>query len=243
MIDMGKIPGENYWDNWYKKPTATGGQSSVTKPPNEQTSPLSPAAPAAAQGGAAMPAQQFTNYPSQWGTASNTYTDIANANPNSWGDWYDKAKQTTQYDITDAIRQAVETAGMGGMRYSSSLGRTGQDIAARAMSGLGAQYAQNEMNGYQQNQQNRLAASQGLGTLGQQYAYLPMDVSNNLMNQGVQMQNAYNQQISPYYNMWNSQQDYNSPWLQNNMQLAQYSNPATYDPSFITQFLDSIIPF
>ena len=179
----------------------------------------------------------FTNYPSQWQTANDTYSSIANANPNSWGDWYNKAKQTTQYDITDAIRQAVETAGMGGMRWSDSLGRTGQDIAARAMSGLGAQYAQNEMGGYQQNQQNRLGAAQGLQGLGQQYSQLPMDVSNNMMNQGLAMQGAYNQQYAPLYDMWNQLQSYNSPWLQNYMQMAQGSQPQQYNQSFLSQLL------
>lgn len=190
-----------------------------------------------------MPAQQFTNYPSQWGTASNTYTDIANANPNSWGDWYDKAKAAAQPDITDAIRQAVETAGLGGMRYSTALGRTGQDIAARTMGGLASQYAQNEMSGYQQNQQNRLGAASGLSGLGQQYANLPMDVANNMFNMGQGMNNAYNQEISPFYNLWNSQQDYNSPWLQNFLQLAQSSQPSTYNQSGMSQGLDAITSF
>jgi len=52
------------------------------------------------------------------------------------------------------------------------------------------------------------------------------------------MQNAYNQQISPYYNLWNSQQSYNSPWLQNLMQMAQGSQPQTYDKSWLGSLLD-----
>lgn len=194
-----------------------------------------------------MPATNYTGYmPSQWQTANDAYTRIANANPMSWGSWYDKAKQTAQYDINDAIRQAVETAGMGGMRWSDSLGRTGQDIAARTMAGLGSQYAANEMQGYQQNISNQLGAAQGLQGLGQQYAYLPMDVANNMMNMGQGMQNAYNQEINPFYNLWNSQQPYNSPWLQNALMLAQSSQPQQYQPSGLSQGFDaitSLLPF
>ena len=245
IIDFQRLGGENYWDNWYKTPKA-GGQTSITKTPTttatptaanptvstgQTTQPATAALPATTTGDTTMAQTYapFTNYPSQWQTASNTYTDIANANPQSWGDWYTKAKAAAQPDITDAIRQAVETSGLGGMRWSSALGRTGQDIAGRTMGDLASQYAQNEMGGYLQNQQNRLGAAQGLGTLGGQYAQLPMDVANNMMGMGSQMQNAYNQEISPYYNLWNSQQEYNSPWLQNLMQLAQSSQPQTYN--------------
>jgi hypothetical protein len=168
----------------------------------------------------------FTNYPSQWQTANDTLTGIAQ---NGYGNWYDQAKQSAQFDITDAIRQAVETAGMGGQRWSSSLGRTGQDIAARTMAGLG-----------QQGVQNQMGAANSLMGLGNMYSQLPMDVANNMMGMGSQMQNAYNQEISPFYNLWNSMQSYNSPWLQNMMQMAQGSQPQTYDKSGFGSMLDSI---
>jgi hypothetical protein len=194
-----------------------------------------------------MPATNYTGYfPSQWQTASDTYSRIANSNPADYGQWYDKAKQTAQYDITDAIRQAVEQAGMGGMRWSSTLGRTGQDIAARTMAGLGAQYAGNELNAYQNNIANQLGAAQGLSGLGQQYAYLPMDIANNMMNMGQSMQNAYQNEISPYYGLWNSMQDYNSPWLQNALQLASQSQPQQYNKSAFGNIWDagtSALPF
>lgn len=255
MIDFTKIGGysdPNYGTRAYLPKTGaaptSGGNTSITKPPTTTTPATTTAANTTGQaGGTTMPATNYTGYyPSQWQTASNTYTNIANADPANYGQWYDKAKQTAQYDITDAIRQAVEQAGMGGMRWSSTLGRTGQDIAARTMAGLGAQYAGNEMNAYQNNISNQLGAAQGLSGLGQQYAYLPMDIANNMMNMGSQMQGAYNQEISPYYSLWNSLQEYNSPWLQNALQMAQSSQPQQYNKSAFGNIWDSatsILPF
>jgi hypothetical protein len=183
----------------------------------------------------------FTNYPSQWQTANDTLTGIAqNGNPVNYGNWYNQAKTTAQFDITDAIRQAVETAGMGGQRWSSSLGRTGQDIAGRTMAGLGRDWTQMELGAQQQGVQNQMGAANSLMGLGNMYSQLPMDVANNMMGMGSQMQNAYNQEISPFYNLWNSMQSYNSPWLQNMMQMAQGSQPQTYDKSGFGSMLDSI---
>jgi len=192
----------------------------------------------------------FTNYPSQWQTASNALTGIAqNGNPVNYGGWYNQAKQTAQTDITDAIRQAVEQAGMGGMRWSSALGRTGQDIAGRTMADLAQQWTGMELGAQQQGIQNQLGAAQGLMGLGGQYAQLPMDVAGNMMNMGNTMQGAYNQQISPYYNLWNTQQDYNSPWLSSILGTATAgygAQPQTYNPSFFSQLLGgatSALPF
>ncbi len=186
----------------------------------------------------------FTNYPSQWGTASNTLTGIAqNGNPVNYQPWYEQAKAATNYDITDAIRQAAETAGLGGMRWSTSLGRTAQDIAARSMANLGAQYAQNELGAQQQGIQNQLGAASQLMGLGNYYAQLPMEVSNNLFNQGLQMQNAQNAEISPYYSLWNSTQPYNSPWLQAIMGYSGAFNgsaPQTYNQSLLGSILGLI---
>jgi len=246
VIDYSKLSGENFWDQWYKKPQATTPTTTanpvIKDNPYKQPTTAANPAESATTGATDMSQnyQPFTNYPSQWQTANDTLTGIATADPNSWGDWYTKAKAAAQPDITDAIRQAVESAGMGGMRWSESLGRTGQDIAGRTMGNLASQYAQNEMQGYQQNQQNRMGAAQGLMGLGQQYSQLPMDVANNMMGMGGQMQNAYNQQISPYYNLWNSMQSYNSPWLQNFMQMAQSSQPTTYNESGASQGMSAI---
>ena len=261
MIDFGKLGEQNqYWNQWYQKPATQrasgGGNTSITKPPSvtagagETTAPLTGGTTAANTtaaytGGTAMPANNYTGYlPSQWQTASDTLTGIAqNGNPVNYGNWYNQAKQTAQYDITDAIRQAVETAGMGGMKYSTSLGRTGQDIAARTMAGLGRDWTNMELGAQQQGIQNQMGAAQGLAGLGQQYAYLPMDVANNMFNMGQGMQGAMNQEISPYYNLWNSLQSYNSPWLNNMMQLAQSSQPQQYQQSGMSQFLSGIGSF
>ncbi|MCK7503249.1 MAG: hypothetical protein MZV70_03510 [Desulfobacterales bacterium] len=97
----------------------------------------------------------FSNFPSQWGTASNTLSGFANGQyntnvPSQWGtatDYasnylqngqsasaapaYQAAKQAAQYDIENAIKQSAEQAGMGGMRYSSPMAASAQRIAGR----------------------------------------------------------------------------------------------------------------
>ena len=208
MIDFTKLKGDYYWDTYGNEgqqqayaPNRTGATYAANTSPNKPstattsvqpvtTAPLAATTTPTATTGDTTMAQTyapFTNYPSQWQTASDTLTGIAqNGNPVNYGGWYNQAKQTAQYDITDAIRQAVEQAGMGGMRWSSALGRTGQDIAGRTMADLAKQWTGMELGAQQQGIQNQLGAAGQLGTLGQQYAYLPMDVSNNMMNQGMQ---------------------------------------------------------
>jgi hypothetical protein len=232
--------------------------------------------------------QSFNNYPSQWGTASNTLTGFTNGQyntnvPSQWGtasDYatnylqngqtasaapaYQAAKAAAQFDIEDAIKQAAETAGMGGIRYSSPMAANAQRIAASTMAGLGANYAQNELQSAQQLEQNKLGilnnlyglgqgeagltqqnalnaltASGMLGGLGQQYANLPMQAAQTASGIGNSLYGQYSGIPAAQQQNWAQQQSYNNPWLQYAGNYTQNSNmiPQQYSPGFGSQLL------
>lgn len=235
--------------------------------------------------------QSFTNYPSQWGTANNTLTGFTNGQyntnvPNQWGtatDYatnylqngqsasaapaYQAAKQAAQYDIEDAIKQAAETAGVSGMRYSSPMAANAQRIAGQTMAGLGSQYATNELNQANQldqnkmgmlsqllglgqgeagltqgNAQNALTASGMLGNLGGQYAQLPMTAATTASGIGNSLYSQYSGIPQAQYQNWLSQQSYANPWLQYASNYTQNSNmvPQQYSQGFGSQLMDTV---
>ena len=231
----------------------------------------------------------FNNYPPEWDTAGNTYnyfatggaTDVpwqwdeasrgaydmlGTGNPTSASPWYQQAKQQTQYDIEDAIKQANEQAGLGGQRWSSVLGRTAQDISSRRMAELGSQYAQMEMGaeeaarnrqlqsmgmlqglggdyaGLTESAKNRaMGAAQGLQGLGQQYFNAPMDLASQSFQMGSGLQNAQQQMIDKYFGEFMRNAGENNPYLNMIYQMATGQGvPQQYTPGLGSQLLGGL---
>jgi len=107
-------------------------------------------------------------YPSQWGTASDVFTQFAqglptqtpwqwqqgsdiasqmaqSGMPTSYEPMYQQAKGIAERDTTQAIKQAAEQAGLSGTRWSTPLGQTAQRIAGENMANLGLGFAGQEM--------------------------------------------------------------------------------------------------
>jgi hypothetical protein len=83
-----------------------------------------------------------TEAPNIWSRAIGNVNPLAaTGQPISQEDWYKSAKQTTQRDILDAIKQANEQAGLSGTRWSTPTARTAQDIAGKYMSQFGSEWA------------------------------------------------------------------------------------------------------
>lgn len=250
------------------------------------------AQPQVPQGGA-MPQgqqqQQGFNYPSQWQQAGDIYGYFggggATAIPQSWqqgqqmaqdiwqqggmpagSEQYWKAQQAAiQPDITRQIQQAVEQAGLSGLRYSTPLGQQAARIGGEAQAGIMPEFWRTQM-GLQEGAANRMMqvpgmmqqfgmgeaglteaakgramqAASGLQSLGGQYAQLPMDVAQQMMGMGGQMGQARQQAFSPYYSEFMRQRPEANPYLQMGMQFpyAQFGQqPQMYQPSGMSQLL------
>lgn len=120
--------------------------------------------------------------PAAWGTAINAATDLAGTGGRADLDpWYQSAKGVAQTDIQDSIKEAAEQAGLGGMRWSSPLGRSAQDIAGRRMESFASDYLGKELAANEAAQNRRLSASSLLGTLGGQQAGLQNEDIQNIL--------------------------------------------------------------
>ncbi len=226
--------------------------------------------------------------PASWDTATNVATNFANgmptANPTAWntaqqgatqmsktGDptnyepWYQQAKGVPTTDIADAIKQAAEQAGLKGNRWSSTLGRTAQDIAGRTMANVGTQWTQQQMTadeaakqrqmdaysqlfnigqgqtGLTEAAKNRaLEATGQLGTLGQMNTDYLTKLAQQAYDMGTGMQNISQQDLQNIYQDWQRLIPENSPWNQQILSLLGVQSPttaSTYGSSLGTSLL------
>ncbi|MBW2037169.1 MAG: hypothetical protein JRI41_06790 [Deltaproteobacteria bacterium] len=104
--------------------------------------------------------------------------------------WYQQAKQVAQADIEKAIEQAAEQAGLSGLRWSTPLGRTAQQVAGDIMGKVGLEWTGREMQALENARQRQLAGSQLLQSLGAGVAGLRTDAANRAL--------AYNQLLQQY---------------------------------------------
>jgi hypothetical protein len=212
----------------------------------------------------------FGYMPDQWNTASNVLSDFATTGapvdiPSQWGvasqgaydmlanqgmatdtsDWYKQAKRVSDYDTQEAIKAAMEQAGLTGNRWSSGAQRTAADIGGKYASQLGAQYAQqtmgaqeaararqqeaaNQLYGYgtgyaglDTDARNRaLQATGQLGGLGQMMTQYPMQLANQAFQQGTALQGQDQQALQNLYNEFMRGTAENNPWLNYAMQMA-----------------------
>jgi len=227
-----------------------------------------------------MQAPQPFPFPGQWGAASNIYSGVGQGSPFSTNQWNIGANQLAQMaqggspvDVSgleakyapimqrmmeELTKQGAETAGMGGIRYSSpfanSIAKMGskiaenfamnmaqQNIAAQEAArgrqmgafGLLGQRGAQDLQSQQAARQMQLGAASGLGGLGSQYLYAPMNIAQSMMGMGGGMQNQQQQQINAMLN---------NPYLQMAMQMSsampnQYM-PETYQPGWASQLLN-----
>ena len=151
-------------------------------------------------------------YPEQWQWASDLMRKMAETGmPTSYSDWYQQAKPVALWDIEEAIKGSAEKAGLRGERWSTAMARSAADIAAQRMGALGTDWLGRELGAGEAARQRQLQAAGGLAGLGGQYAQLPMDVSQQMFNQGNIMQQMRMQEFLRTL-------PENSPWLQYLMQ-------------------------
>ena len=105
--------------------------------------------------------------------------------------WYEQAKAVAQTDIEDAIKEAAEQAGLSGLRWSTPMGRSAQDIAGRTMGRVGLEWTGRELDALEQARQREQQAVNQLMGIGQGIAGLDeaakarqMQAIQNLMGIG-----------------------------------------------------------
>ena len=166
-------------------------------------------------------------FPEQWQQASDIYSNLGNIMSPMW----QAMQQQAQYGISDAVKQAVEQAGLGGLRRSTPLGQQVADIGAKGMASIMPQYWQLGLGAQQ-------AAAGGLAGLGQQYANLPLNVANTMMGLAGQQQAMNQQAFQPQLQqfLWQQPQQY-LPYATQWGQMQNYQQPQMYQPSAFTNML------
>ena len=200
---------------------------------------------------------QPTAVPNQWQTATGigNYYGSNGGQPTSADPWYQAAVSNANNNITDSINQAKEQAGLGGMRWSTPLGRTAQQVAGQQMAAIAPQYAQltqtaleNAANRQMQAGQNlytigqgtsgleeaakqrSMEAGQNLANLGTQYFNMPFQTSQALMNEGQAGQTQQQNQANTWLQQWQQQQPYNNPWLNLGSSMVGAQGQSQYTP-------------
>lgn len=231
--------------------------------------------------------QQPFQFPSQWDLASNILSHFgtggATATPGLWTQGGDIATQMAQTgmpvstmpyyqamkgvvggDISDAIKQATEQAGLSGMRYSTPLGQQVSNIAGRQMGQFGAQALGMEMGAMEQARARQMQgigqmyqygagqaglteAAKGramqsagmLGNLGGMYAHLPGDIAQQAQTMGLQQQQAQQMAYMPMLQDFYRTMPEANPYMNQAMQMGQMQYPYAYpqyQPSTMSQF-------
>ena len=188
--------------------------------------------------------------PSAWTTGLGTLTPMAQTGmPTSSDEWWAATQDVTNRNINDAIKNAAEQAGLGGLRWSTPLGYTAQDIAGRQMGEAAQQWADRAMQAQEAARQRQLESTNQLFQYGQGQYQMSQDEmrrrmqaaqagANNDMRKfqmamqvfglgnqmGFQNQDAQQQAINASYN--NPYMNYANSWLQSQQQV-----PQTYQPS------------
>lgn len=246
------------------------------------------------QGGSKYPqsyADLGTQYPYEWGTASDVLQNMAQHGyateqpeawkwtesdlnqiigklgmPTSYAPAYQAAKGVAQTDISDAIKEASEQAGLTGLRWSTPLGRSAQDIAGRRMAELGSTWTTQElgaqetamsrmMDALQQRQTlggaqaglteaakgRALTAAGELPGLGSLYAQLPQQLANTAAGLGGTMRDISQSDLTAQQQESLRLMAENNPWL--SMALGMSSTPGTqqtYTPGCLSQGLTGL---
>jgi hypothetical protein len=248
-------------DGWYNPGDPTGNDINFSQQPKEWNTASSVLRDFATGG-------QGVDAPMDWLNASRNANQMANSGgmATSASDAYQKAKGVAQTDTTDAIKQAAEQAGLGGTRWSSSMGRNAQDIAGRRMAELGSNFAQQEMTAQEAARGRQMEANNQLTNLGSGFAGLDTDTRNRaltatgqlsglgqnmtrypmeLANQSFQMGSNMNQQdqsaLDKQYQEALRGMNENNPWLAKALGMAtNQGQQQQYTPGLGTQLLGGL---
>ena len=204
----------------------------------------------------------------EWEQASQTATQMAQTGaPVNIDPYYQARLAETRDLIKNSSDEAAEQYGLGGLRQSSSLGQQLGNISSQAMRGFGADIAEKELSSLENARQRQLSgvsaltglgagisglegdamnralqAASGLAGMGSLVTQYPMDLAQQAMNMGLQLQGAQQSAVSPMISQYMYTNPENSNWLNYAMQGSNMQNqmtPEMYQPSGASQALDT----
>ena len=191
--------------------------------------------------------------PTAWGTSENAYNQMLGGGGQAVDvtGWWNAQQPQFQTQMSDMAKQAAETAGMGGMRWSSPLATNIADQTSRGLQNLTADFAGRQISADEAARQRMMESMGGLANLGQGQANLGLANTQNMFqgagglagigdrqfNAPMQAAQALQQSGQNMYNQQNAmlQGMYTPPWMQGAMAASQgsaYGTPQTYQPSF-----------
>jgi hypothetical protein len=236
MVDWSRLS-ENPWDKIAQKtPVTATPATDVTKLPDVDTGNF--AYPSQWQSASDyLTGMLNANYtvPSAWTTGQGLAEQMAKTgNAADYSQWWTANQPVMNTQWSDYAKQLAEQMGVGG-RYSTALQRNIADIGGRLYNQAFSNYMGMALPGIQsakqagisqlynygggeagllENALNRgMSAAGGLGTLGGQYAQLPLSVAGYMGQLG---QGMTNQQVSPYLSLIAS--------MLGNMGVSSYPN-------------------
>lgn len=205
------------------------------------------------------------NTPSAWTTGLESLNQmVGTGQPVSSDAWWGATQDVTNRNIQDAIKNAAEQAGLGGLRWSTPLGYTAQDLSGKYMGEASQQWADREMAAQEAARQRMLEATGQLYQYGQGQYQMDKDAlarraaaaargtgqmnmaANQLMSLGGQKADLGLDVISKMFGMGTGMQDaqqqainasYNNPYMNMAQGYLSSATPQTYQPSWGSQLL------
>jgi len=163
----------------------------------------------------APPGGEEFPYPTQWGVASDVLTEMAQTGmPGMTEEYAQQAWLPYKRRGQEEAMQAREQAGLSGLRWSTPLAGRLEDIWGGASERFGSEMEQMRMQDIAGQRGARLGATGQLAGLGEQYARLPTDISQQMMGMGGMLQQMQQQEIAPLLQEFMRTQPEYSPLLQ-----------------------------
>lgn len=204
--------------------------------------------------------RQKIQTPGAWTTGLEALNPMSQTGmPTSADEWWAATQDVTNRNITDAIKNAAEQAGLGGLRWSTPLGQTAQDISGKYMGEASQQWADRAMQAQEAARQRQLEATGQLYQYGQGQYQMQQDEFKRRMMAAQAAGNAdrYKTDLAlrvlpMIFGMGNTAQDseqqainasYNNPYMNYaNQFLGNQPNmqPQTYQPSAFTNALGTL---
>ena len=207
--------------------------------------------------------------PPEWEQASKTATQMAQTGmPTNIDPYYQARLGETRDLIKNASDESAEQYGLGGLRQSSSLGQQLGNISSQAMRGFGADIAEKDLasleaarnrqlsgvsalgglgqgiSGLESDAMNRsMQAASGLGGMGQMVTQYPMQLAQQAMNMGLQLQGGQQGAVQPMIDQYKYTAPENSNWLNyamNGSNMQNQMTPEQYQSSGYASLMDML---
>lgn len=185
----------------------------------------------------------FSNFqfPKEWTESGDFWSKLVREGgmPTSIQPWWQAQQQAAGDQITRAGKEAAESFGLGGLRYSTPLGQQISRIGAETTAGIMPRYWELGMQSEEAARNRQMTGAQALMGLGGERARLPMEVGERMLGMSGNLQQQQMAAMYPFLQEFSRMAPENSPWLQygQNFPYGQFQQtPTQYQQSPFSQF-------